>query len=144
MTHCSLKGPICLYNKLSHSWSFCLKNTYFLFQGKYKEQVHGAVMGSPISLLIANLFREEFKIKALSSAPHPPHLWLMYVDDIFVIQESKYSQKIITTHQLTGPTYAIHCRGNKPKGRPTFPGQLGYSWHYERSHHHCLQKVNIH
>ena len=34
---------------------FCLKNTYFLFQGKYYEQVHGAAMGSPISPIIANL-----------------------------------------------------------------------------------------
>ena len=25
---------------------FCLKNTYFLFQGKYYEQVHGAAMGA--------------------------------------------------------------------------------------------------
>ena len=50
---------------------FCLKNTYFLFQGKYYEQVHGAAMGSPISPLIANLFMEEFEVKALSTAPHP-------------------------------------------------------------------------
>ena len=39
---------------------FCLTNTYFLFQGKYYEQVQGAAMGSPISPLIANLFIEEF------------------------------------------------------------------------------------
>ena len=28
---------------------FCLKNTYFVFQGKYYEQLEGATMGSPIS-----------------------------------------------------------------------------------------------
>ena len=39
---------------------FCLKHTYFLFQGKYYEQVHDAAMGSPIFPLIANLFMEEF------------------------------------------------------------------------------------
>ena len=37
-------------------------------------------MGSPISPLIANLFMEEFKVKALNSTPHPPliakvHRW---------------------------------------------------------------------
>ena len=37
---------------------FCLRNTYFLFQGKYYEQVHGVAMGSPISPLITNLFME--------------------------------------------------------------------------------------
>ena len=51
---------------------FCLKNTYFLFQDKYYEQVNGVAMGSPISPLIANLFMEEFEVKALQSAPHPP------------------------------------------------------------------------
>ena len=50
----------------------CLKNTYFLFQGKYYEQVHGAALGSPISPLIVNLFMEEFVVTALSNAPHPP------------------------------------------------------------------------
>ena len=38
---------------------FCLKNTYFLFQGKYYEQVHGVAMGSPINPLIANLLMED-------------------------------------------------------------------------------------
>ena len=50
---------------------FCLSHTYFLFQGKHYEQVLGAVMGSPISPLIANIFMEEFEVQALSSFPHP-------------------------------------------------------------------------
>ena len=60
---------------------FCLKNNYVFFQGMYFEQIHGVAMGSPISPLIANLFVEEFKVKAISSAPHSSHLWLRYVDD---------------------------------------------------------------
>ena len=51
---------------------FCLKNTYFLFQGKYYGQVQGAAMGSPISPLIANLPMEQFEVKALSTLPHTP------------------------------------------------------------------------
>ena len=50
---------------------FYLKNTYFLFQGKYYEQVHGVVMDSPISPLIANLFMEKFEVKALSTSMPP-------------------------------------------------------------------------
>ena len=52
---------------------FCLKNTYFLFQGQIYEQVQGAAMGSPISHIIVNLFMEEFVVKAISSCPslHP-------------------------------------------------------------------------
>ena len=50
---------------------FCLTHTYFLFECKYYEQFQGAAMGSPISPLIANIFIEEFEVKALSSIPHP-------------------------------------------------------------------------
>ena len=70
---------------------FCLKNTYFLLQGKYYEQVLGAAMGSPISPLIVNLFMEEFEVKALSTAP-TLHLWLRFVDDTFVVQKAEHSQ----------------------------------------------------
>ena len=49
---------------------FCLKNTYFLFQGGYYEQIEGDAMGSPISPRVANLYMEKFEIKALNTAPH--------------------------------------------------------------------------
>ena len=74
---------------------FCLTNTYFLFQGKYYEQVQGAAMGSPISPLIANLFMEEFEVEALSSCPYPPSLWLRFVDDTFVITKVEHSQSLL-------------------------------------------------
>ena len=67
---------------------FCLKSTYILFQDKYYGQVHGTAMGSPIGPLITNLFMEEFKVKALTSAPYPLCLWLRYVNDTFIIQEA--------------------------------------------------------
>ena len=37
---------------------FCLKNTYFSFQGQFFEQVEGAAMGSPASPIVANLYME--------------------------------------------------------------------------------------
>ena len=74
---------------------FCLTNTYFLFQGKYFEQVQGAAMGSPISPLIANLFMVEFEVKSLSTCSHPPSLWLRFVDDTFVITKTEHSQALL-------------------------------------------------
>ena len=50
---------------------FCLKNTYFSFQGQFYEQVEGMVMGSPESPIVANLYMEYFEQKALSTAFHP-------------------------------------------------------------------------
>ena len=48
---------------------FCLKNTYFSFQGQFCEQIKGVAMGSPVSSIVANLYMEYFEQKALSTAP---------------------------------------------------------------------------
>ena len=42
---------------------FCLKNTYFSFQCQFYEQVEGAVMGSPVSPIVANLYMEYLEQK---------------------------------------------------------------------------------
>ena len=52
---------------------YCLRSTYFVFQGEYYEQLEGAAMGSPLSPIIANMYMEEFEIRALSTSPNPPH-----------------------------------------------------------------------
>ena len=50
---------------------FCLKNTYFSFQGQFFKQVEGLAMGSPVSPIVANLYMEYLEQKALSTTPHP-------------------------------------------------------------------------
>ena len=50
---------------------FCLRSTYFTYQGKYFEQVEGAAMGSPISPIVANIYMESFEIRAISTSPCP-------------------------------------------------------------------------
>ena len=42
---------------------FCLKTTYFQFQGSFYQQINGAAMGSPISPIVANLFMEDFEVR---------------------------------------------------------------------------------
>ena len=37
---------------------FCLNTTYFIYDGAYYQQTHGAAMGSPISPLVANCYME--------------------------------------------------------------------------------------
>ena len=57
------------------SWllEFCLKSTYFSFQGRFYQQLEGTAMGFPISSIIANLFMEDLETRALNTSQHPPH-----------------------------------------------------------------------
>ena len=50
---------------------FCLKNTYFSFQGQFYEQVEGAAMGSPVSPIVANLYMEYLRAKSSKHCPPP-------------------------------------------------------------------------
>ena len=74
---------------------FCLKNTYFIFQGRYYRQVEGAAMGSPISPIVANLYMEAFEMQALNTAQHPPSLWRRLVDDTFVVIQAAHKGTFI-------------------------------------------------
>ena len=72
---------------------FCLISTYFGFQGQYYKQVEGAAMASPLSLIVANIFMQNFETKALETAPHPPSLWKKCLDDTFVILETEHKEE---------------------------------------------------
>ena len=79
---------------------FCLTHTYFLFQGKYYEQVQGAAIGSPISPLIANIFMEEFEVKALNSIPYPLH----FGSGLLMTPLSSTRQNTVRTYFSTSTT----------------------------------------
>ena len=70
---------------LFYALDLCLDNTYLCFRGNYYRQVFGVAMGSPISVIIANLVMENVENLALATYINPPRLWLRYVDDTFVI-----------------------------------------------------------
>ena len=57
--------------------------TFFHFE--HFIQQHGTAMGTRMAPVYANLFMGEFERKALQNYTDKPHLWLRYMDDIFMV-----------------------------------------------------------
>lgn len=54
---------------------FFLRSTFFCYDGMFYKQCECAAMGSPVSVVEANLYMEHFESLALESAPVCPILW---------------------------------------------------------------------
>ena len=67
----------------------CLNTTYFQVNGQYYAQKQVTAMGSPISVVVANLFMENIEEKALQSFTCEVKVWKRYVDDTFVVLKAK-------------------------------------------------------
>ena len=99
---------------------FCLNSTYFMFQGKYYEQVEGAAMGPPISPIVVNLYMENFEVEAIRSAPHPPYLWKRYVDDTFTIIQSSHRTEFLEYINSIDEHIQFTCEDQREDGSMPF------------------------
>ncbi|XP_072020286.1 uncharacterized protein [Amphiura filiformis] len=94
---------------------FCLNTTYFVFRGKFYQQKDGCAMGSPCSPLVVNAYMEFFERKALSSAPHPPRLFLRYVDDTFCVLKTAHVEEFTSHINRQDKNRTFNSPGRKRK-----------------------------
>ena len=99
---------------------FCLKNTYFSFQGQFFEQVEGVAKGSAVSPIVANLYMEYIEQKALSTAPHPPGsgagMWMTPL----VIHKEANKQGFLQHINSVDPAIKFTVEDNKEDGSIPF------------------------
>ena len=76
---------------------FCLNATYLTYLNEYYQQTFGTAMGSPVSVIVANLVMEDVENRALSTCHSPPLFWKRYVDDICTAME-EYSIEEFQDH----------------------------------------------
>ena len=58
----------------------CLSSTYFQYNGKHYKPLHGTAMGSPVSVVVAEIVMQHIEEHALATYSETLPLWLRYVD----------------------------------------------------------------
>ena len=102
--------------------NFTQTTTYFTFNGKLYEQVFGTAMGSPVSVVIANLYMEDWEQRALATCPSDikPSLWLRYVDDVMEKVPVNSKERLTAHLNTVDPTGSIQvtCEEEQNKALP--------------------------
>ena len=96
----------------------CLKCTYFLYDGVFYQQIHGAAMGSPVSPIVCNLYMEHLEHLAITTAPHPPLWWYRYVDDTHSKLKRAYSQEFTDHLNNLDPDIKFTTEGEQDRSLP--------------------------
>ena len=99
---------------------FCLRSTYFTYQGKYYEQMKGAAMGFPLNPIVANLYMKNFEVSALSTSPNPPLMSKRFVDDTFVVMKKAHKEEFLTHLNSVDKNIQFTTEEPKPDGSIPF------------------------
>ena len=62
----------------------------FQYDHMHFRQIHGTAMGSPVSVIMANMVMEDLEERALTTLTNPPLFWKRFVD----VQQHMYNRKL--------------------------------------------------
>ena len=63
--------------------NLCLMSTYFQYKDEHYKQLHRTAMGSPVSVVVAEIMMQYIEESALLTCRQTIPLWLRCVDDTF-------------------------------------------------------------
>ena len=89
-----------------------------VYNGAIYEQQDGAAMGSPVSVVIANLYMEDFEEQALSSLTTAPKIWKCYVDNTFTILKQNDVEHFLEHLNTQQPTIRFTMETEKDNTIP--------------------------
>lgn len=95
----------------------CITCTYFKYQNNHFLQESGTAMGSPISPVFAELYRQFLESSLIISNPHI-HYWTRYVDDVFSIIRARKLNHILETINGFHPAIKFTVEEEKDVGLP--------------------------
>ena len=117
---------------------FCLRSTYFTFQGRLYEQQEGAAMGSPFSPIVANLFMEDFEKKGIVSLPHTPCFWRRFVADTFTTIYAAHKESFLEDLNSIDDHIQFTSEDSRPDGFMPFPDILIIPKSRWKSEQNCI------
>ena len=83
----------------------CLSSTTFYYNGTVYQQIFGTAMGSPVSVVVANIIMEHIEDLALSTSPVPTVFWKRYVDDVLTAVPADQADGMLALHK---PKHPVH------------------------------------
>ena len=81
--------PVTLPNdKIMDLLKLCLESTFFQYNGRHYKQLHGTAVGSPVSVVVAEIVMQHIEKRALATYDQTLHFWFRYVDDTITILQT--------------------------------------------------------
>ena len=94
------------------------KTTQFAYNGIYYQQVFGTAMGSPVSVVIANMVMEDVEQRALATSPVKPFFWKRYVDDVIFAVSGNEAERLLSHLNSVEPSIQFTLEREKDRHLP--------------------------